>query len=99
MGNLEEEIHEGGTNYSSGQRQLLCLARALVSKNKIIVLDEATASMDPETCALLQTTIKKNFADCTVITIAHRLNTISNSDMVSFVLTEKLFVSYYYLDT
>ncbi|XP_018565538.1 probable multidrug resistance-associated protein lethal(2)03659 [Anoplophora glabripennis] len=85
VGNLEEEIQEGGTNYSSGQRQLLCLARALVSKNKVIVLDEATASMDPETCTTLQNTIKKNFADCTVITIAHRLNTVSNSDMVMVV--------------
>lgn len=53
-----------------------------MSQNKIIVLDEATASMDPETCALIQTTVRKNFSDCTIITIAHRLNTIMDSDKV-----------------
>ncbi|KAJ8918452.1 hypothetical protein NQ315_008149 [Exocentrus adspersus] len=83
--NLHEGILEGASNFSSGEKQLLCLARALVSKNKIIVLDEATASMDPETCALLQETIKLNFADCTVFTIAHRLNTVSSCDKVMVV--------------
>ncbi|CAH1183157.1 unnamed protein product [Phaedon cochleariae] len=83
--NLQEKITEHGSNYSSGQRQLICLARALVSKSRIIVLDEATANMDPETCGLLQCTMKKNFAGCTVLTIAHRLNTVSDSDRVMVV--------------
>ncbi|KAJ2668659.1 ABC transporter C member 13 [Coemansia sp. RSA 1085] len=79
---LNKWVEADGRNFSLGQRQLLCLCRALLWRRGILILDEATANVDSETDELMQNIIRKEFADCTVITIAHRLNTIMDSDRV-----------------
>ncbi|KAK6135220.1 hypothetical protein DH2020_031028 [Rehmannia glutinosa] len=87
---LDSPVVEDGSNWSMGQRQLFCLGRALLRRSKILVLDEATASIDNATDTILQKTIRTEFADCTVITVAHRIPTVMDSTMVLAISDGKL---------
>lgn len=81
-GGLDATVTEGGENFSVGQRQLFCLARAFVRKSSILIMDEATASIDMATENILQKVVMTAFADRTVVTIAHRVHTILTADLV-----------------
>ncbi|KAG7350940.1 multidrug ABC transporter permease/ATPase [Nitzschia inconspicua] len=79
---IHSPVSEGGSNFSVGQRQLLCLARAILSKNKLLILDEATASVDRRTDQMLHESLHESFGDATIIAVAHRLDTVIEHDYI-----------------
>ncbi|KAI3844336.1 hypothetical protein MKX03_006139 [Papaver bracteatum] len=90
QGGLDSLVQQDGVNWSMGQRQLFCLGRALLRRSQILVLDEATASIDNATDSILQKTIRSEFASCTVITVAHRIPTVMDSTMVLAISDGKI---------
>lgn len=89
-GGLNSTAVQDGLNWSMGQRQLFCLGRALLKRSKILVLDEATASIDNTTDSIIQKTIRAELKDCTVITVAHRIPTVMDCNMVLGISDGKL---------
>ncbi|XP_067121587.1 ATP-binding cassette sub-family C member 4-like [Centruroides vittatus] len=89
-GGLDTHLSEGGRNFSVGERQLICLARTILRQNKIFVMDEATSNIDKRTDSCIQKIIREKFKSCTVLTIAHRLHTVIDSDRVLVLDTGKL---------
>ena len=87
---IDYELLEHGANVSVGEGQLLCLARVLLKRNKIIVLDEPTAHVDPETEETIWNVVREKLTECTVITVAHRLNTIKDCDMILVLKSGKV---------
>ena len=88
-GQLDYAILERGENLSVGERQLICLARTLLQQSKIIILDEPTANVDPNTEKTIWTTVREKLKNSTVITIAHRLNTIKDCDVILVLRVSK----------
>merc|ERR1712054_557994 len=82
MGGLGASLVEGGENISAGQRQLLCIARVMLCNSRVVLMDEATASIDMATDTLIQKSIREVFKGSTVLTIAHRLDTVMDSDRI-----------------
>nr|XP_043614912.1 ABC transporter C family member 8-like [Erigeron canadensis] len=90
LNGLDYSVSDEGENWSMGQRQLFCLGRVLLRRNKILVLDEATASIDSDTDATVQRIIRQEFSNCTVVTVAHRIPTVIDSDMVMVLSSGKM---------